>query len=105
MFENLIIVELLKFRFNEGKRPKVYFWRDKSGHEIDCIYETAQQLLPIEIKFSKSLSMDHFKSLTYFQKLSQQPGGILCYVGDTEKNQNNVSVVNWKHLLKTLQVI
>jgi predicted AAA+ superfamily ATPase len=105
LFENLVIAELLKFRFNEGKRPNLYFWRDKSGHEIDCIYEVAQQLLPIEIKSSKSLSTDHFKSLAYFQKLSQQPGGILCYAGDIETNQRSVSVVNWKHLVKTLQAI
>lgn len=105
LFENLIIAELLKFRFNESKRPNLYFWRDKSGHEIDCIYETAQQLLPIEIKSSKSLSTDHFKSLTYFQKLSQQQNGILCYAGDIEAKQNNISVVNWKQLVKTLQAI
>ena len=78
LFENLVVTELLKFRFNQGQQPNLYFWRDKTGHEIDCIYEHNDTLVPIEIKSSKSLSSDHFKKLIYFQRLSNQQQGILC---------------------------
>jgi len=39
LFESLIITEFLKFRLNRGKESNLYFWRDKLGHEIDCIIE------------------------------------------------------------------
>lgn len=103
LFENLVISELLKFRLNDGKQPNLYFWRDKSGHEIDCIYEVGDQLIPIEIKSSKSLSSDHFKNLTYFQSLSQQKQGILCYAGEIEATQHHISIVSFSHLVDKLK--
>jgi hypothetical protein len=105
LFENLVIAELLKFRLNHGQQTNLYFWRDKSGHEIDCIYEMVDKLLPIEIKSSKSLSNDYFKNLTYFQNLSHQKQGILCYAGNIEATQHDVAVVNFAHLIEKLQAI
>lgn len=105
LFENLVISELLKFRLNYGQQPNLYFWRDKSGHEIDCIYETADKLISIEIKSSKSLSNDHFKNLTYFQDLSFQKQSILCYAGDIEAVQHGISVVNFANMIELLEVM
>lgn len=103
LFENLVIIELLKSRLNHGKQPNLYFWRDKTGHEIDCIYEIAGKLIPIEIKSSKSLSNEYFKDLNYYQKLSQQTDGILCYAGDIEATQHNIAVINFTRLVEKLQ--
>ncbi|ABV73383.1 hypothetical protein A1E_02190 [Rickettsia canadensis str. McKiel] len=35
----LVILELLKGRLNLGLPTNCYFWRDKTGYEIDCISE------------------------------------------------------------------
>jgi hypothetical protein len=105
LFENLVIMELLKFRLNSGLPSNLYFWRDKSGHEVDCIYEVGDQLLPIEIKSSKSFSSDHFKNLTYFQALSRQKKGILCYGGDIEAMQQGISITGFTHIIETLQAL
>jgi predicted AAA+ superfamily ATPase len=102
LFENLIVTELLKFRFNQGQQPNLYFWRDKTGHEIDCIYEHSDTLVPIEIKSSKSLSSDHFKNLIYFQRLSNQQQGILCYGGEAESTQKGIAVVNFATITRHL---
>ena len=37
LFENMIIIEFLKSRYNRGLQSNLYFWRDNKGHEIDCI--------------------------------------------------------------------
>ncbi len=103
LFENMVVSELLKYRFNQGKQPNVYFWRDKTGHEVDCIYELSGKLLPIEIKSSKTLSKDQFKNLHYFQKLSQQEQAILCYAGDIEVTQNGIKSVNFMNITKALE--
>jgi len=105
LFENLVIIELLKSRLNLGQQPNLYFWRDKSGHEIDCIYELTNKLLPIEIKSSKSLANDHFKNLTYFQQLSDYQQGILCYAGDIDTTYRGISVVHFTSLIKKVQEV
>ncbi|KKL49157.1 hypothetical protein LCGC14_2318330, partial [marine sediment metagenome] len=48
IFESFIISEIIKIRTNKNKDSNVYFWRDKFGHEIDCIIENARNLTPIE---------------------------------------------------------
>ena len=39
LFENLAICELLKKRYNEGKDPRLFFYREKSGVEVDAVSE------------------------------------------------------------------
>lgn len=51
LIESLIISDIVKHYYNTGNRPhNVYFWRDQSGHEIDCIIQRNNKLIPIEIK-------------------------------------------------------
>ena len=50
LFENLVIAEVLKFRFNQGKRSNLYFYRDSKGNEIDLLPAMGADLFPIEIK-------------------------------------------------------
>ncbi len=54
---NKRLVKLLKLRFNKGLRANLYFWRDKTGHEIDCILDKGLNLTPIEIKSGKTITM------------------------------------------------
>ncbi|WP_240964565.1 DUF4143 domain-containing protein [Flavivirga algicola] len=35
LFENMVIVELLKQRLNKGKVNNLYFWRNSKGNEIN----------------------------------------------------------------------
>jgi hypothetical protein len=50
LFENLVVCDVLKYRYNSGRRGNLHFYRDSSGLEIDLIYPLAGRHLPIEIK-------------------------------------------------------
>jgi len=39
LFENLVVMEALKFRFNKGLQSNLIFYRDSIGHEVDLILE------------------------------------------------------------------
>ncbi|WMT84773.1 DUF4143 domain-containing protein [Wolbachia endosymbiont of Listronotus oregonensis] len=39
LFENLIVLEIFKKRLNQGLPANLYFWRDRTGHEIDLLAE------------------------------------------------------------------
>ena len=70
VFENLVVLEFMKSRFNQGKLPNLYFYRDKAQHEIDHIEEKGMALSAYEIKSSKAFSKDFMKGLDYFRKVA-----------------------------------
>ena len=39
LFETYVVVELLKAELNRGREPRLFFWRDHRGREIDVILE------------------------------------------------------------------
>ncbi len=94
LFENLVILELMKRRFNKALQKKLYFWRDNTGHEIDVILERAGTQLPLEIKSGKTVTDDFFKGLNYWRKLSGADQGYLVYDGVTaQERSNGISVI------------
>ena len=98
LFENFIISELSKNSFNQGRRPSFYFWRDKSGHEIDLIIEKGQDLTPIEIKAGYTLNSDFFKNLDYWSKLTPCEQAYLVYCGNVTLPRRFTQVLNWANL-------
>ena len=70
LFENFIISEFLKNRYNQVKNNNLYFFRDHVGNEVDLILDYGQNLVSVEIKAGATLSGDYFKGIHYYQKLS-----------------------------------
>ncbi len=95
-----MIVDLLKQRFNSGKRNNLYFWRDNTGHEIDVLAEDQNKLTPIEIKSGKTITADYFTGINFWNKLSGNAGGTVIYAGDSnQKRSNGIEVVSWKKVV------
>ena len=66
MFENLVVLEALKSRFNAGRRSNLYFFRDAKGFEIDLILDEQRQPLPVEIKSTHTYDLNLTKNLRQF---------------------------------------
>ncbi len=66
----MVLSDLLKQRYIAGLMPNLYFWRDKSGLEVDCILEHRNRLIPIEIKSSETINSDFFAGLIKWNELS-----------------------------------
>lgn len=100
LFENFIIAELFKERLHSGKEPHYYFWRDKSGHEIDCLKEEAGILKPIEIKAGRTIRPEAYKNLEYWNRLSKSDprNGFVVYGGDEDQKRSVAHVVSWRRL-------
>jgi predicted AAA+ superfamily ATPase len=77
IFENLIISEIKKNRFNKSQFGDMYYLRDSTGNEVDLVLEKEGNLLPIEIKSSAFTTRSDYKNLKWFQKLYRINGGIL----------------------------
>jgi len=96
LFESLIVSELVKKRTNLGLPINLYYWRDKTGHEIDIIIDNAGELLPIEIKSGKTINTEFFKNILYWRSLSGVAKGYIVYAGDQgQQRSNGIDVIGW----------
>jgi predicted AAA+ superfamily ATPase len=101
LFENFIVSELIKNRYNQGKRSNLYYWRDNSGNEIDVIIDKDNMLLPVEIKSGKTITQDYFKGLKFWQKLTKNQGGLILYGGNVaQKRSFGIAVHSWRTVYK-----
>ena len=99
IFENFIVNELIKKRFNQGQPSNLYFWRDRTGNELDIIIDEGTSLVPVEIKSSQSIRKDFFKNMEFWKKLTGQASGILYYGGEENQNRSNgIAVKSWRTL-------
>ena len=85
LFENYVVAEEIKRRFNRGEEADVFFYRNASGTmEVDLIIEHDGKLHPLEIKASSTFSSSMTKNLKAFGELcpEAEPGRIV-YSGET----------------------
>jgi len=99
LFENYIINELVKERFNNNEPHNLYFWRDNTGNEIDIVVDKGTSLRPIEIKSGKTVTSDYFKNFDFWNKITGTTGGTVIYGGDQlQKRSNGITVLPWNDI-------
>jgi hypothetical protein len=104
LFENCVVIEALKHRYNRGRTSNLYFYRDSAGHEVDLIYMIAQHPVPIEIKAGQTVVQDFFQGLRHFESvMGHLPhGGILVHGADRESLRDNTRVIGLGSLSRIL---
>lgn len=105
LFETFVISEFKKYIFNKGEQDLLSFWRDNSGNEVDCIIESGNNLIPVEIKSGKTIHADFFKGLNYWNKISGNKGrnSYLVYGGVENQKRSYGNVVGWKDIQSVMQ--
>ena len=104
IFETLVVSEFIKLQQSSGDKPQLYYWRDKTGREIDLIVEKSFESIAIEIKSGKTIQNSFFKNLDYWKKISGGKKTVLVYNGDIEqKRTNGTDVMNWKNVYKLFE--
>jgi predicted AAA+ superfamily ATPase len=57
IFKNIVLNDILKMRYNQGRRNNLLFYRDSSGGgEVDCLYQVAEKYIVIGIKSAAAIS-------------------------------------------------
>ena len=100
LFENMAVIEALKYRFNRGRRSNLTFYRDGKGNEVDLVLELGTGLFPIEIKAGATISPDYFKGLKSFEKVVtgmkgriNLSGGSGLIYGGSEKQRRGATMI------------
>ncbi len=104
LFENLIFAELMKNSYNQFRRPDIFFWRDNSGNEIDCILNAGPTERVVEIKLGTTVSSDFFKGLEYYRKLSglSTDNFYLIYGSTAKQKRSSATLLGWDQLEELL---
>lgn len=104
LVENLVVLELMKHRFNQGLDHQLYYYRDIQKNEVDLIFKSGHALVPIEVKSSKTYNAEFLKNLKFFQTLvgNRAPQGFLIYAGDQELSIGAIKLLNYKHAATAL---
>jgi predicted AAA+ superfamily ATPase len=84
IFETFVAAEYLKAFTHRGISSPLYFWRDRTGHEVDLVIDNGRRLLPIEIKSSRTVTSALYDGLRWFAALGDpvSPRGVLVHGGD-----------------------
>ena len=71
IFENMVVADAFKTRFNAGERPNLYFYRNGSGTiEIDLLRDDGQSLYAHEIKASATFSEKMTRGMKTFNTIA-----------------------------------
>lgn len=99
LFENLVVLELLKARFNQGKQPALYFFRDSHGNELDVLHESGRRLMGLEIKSSATYHSSFKKGLLRFaEKLAPLSRAAVVYSGEPHEFSDGVAAVHFSEV-------
>lgn len=104
LFESMIVSDFLKYRCHRGLEPNGYFWRDKTGREVDYLIDTGSRLIPLEIKSGRTIVPDHFSGLNSWNRLSggKSADSFLVYGGDRNEKRSAGNVLGWKNATSAL---
>jgi predicted AAA+ superfamily ATPase len=97
IFETFVMSELYKAFAHRGEVPPLYFWRDRTGHEVDGIIDAGKKLIPMEIRAGETIVGSSFEGLRFYISLGPpaSPQGVLFHGGDTLYQRENFLVRPW----------
>ncbi len=99
LFENLVISEIVKYKFNNLSSANFYFWRDKLGREIDFLITNGLEEILLEIKAGKTFNAEFSKTLDFYSGISDSKvRKFVIYDGEDLKWNKGLKVINWQHL-------
>lgn len=100
LFENMVVLEFFKSRYNRGKLPHLYFYRDKSQNEVDLIEEKGTKLFAYEIKSAKAFTKSFVKNLDYFRKVTGDDvvSTQVIYDGENDIHTSENGMLNFRNL-------
>ena len=98
IFENMVVCDMLKERYNKGLDKNIMFYRDKV-REVDILQEEAGRLHAYEVKVAERFHSDFIKSLDYLKALLKDDllSMNIVYTGEN-KSVGSIHLKNYKDI-------
>jgi len=100
LFENMVVLELLKKRYNAGLNNNLYFYRDSHGNEIDILQEDGFKLNLFEIKSAQTFTPNFLKGIDYFRKIAPDriSTSSVIYTGEGRMEIKDCKIFNYREI-------
>ena len=107
LFENFVIMEIIKYYYANAQNPPISFFRDNVGNEVDLIIEKARNLIAIEIKAGKTFSADWFKGLDYIDSIKgcNVLARSIVYGGSGDYKRQGFNIFGFKNVTKLYDIL
>lgn len=105
LFENLVLSEAVKARYNNGAELNLYFFRSSKGLEIDLILRAGRTLHLFEVKSGKALNDEFTGNMQKFREQyaawvsdakDNSVKGTVIYSGETYVSYKGFAYVNYR---------
>ena len=98
LYENLLIMEVVKRILNRGKRQNLHFYRDTKGNEVDLLICEGRIFTAVEIKSAKTFQPEFISGIQHFQQAFQDDktaiNGKVWYNGGQKTTYRNIEISN-----------
>ena len=100
LFENFIITEALKCRYNKGKESNLYFYRDSNGVEVDLLIKNGSDYTAVEIKSSQTYHPDFQAGIRTLSTVMKEriTNKVILYAGDFENETADIKLLNYQKM-------
>lgn len=104
IFENYVVMEVIKHRYNRGLLNGVYFYRDSNQNEVDILLKEEGEITAIEVKSSMTYHSSFENDISKLSEWIRTPvvNKMIVYTGDFENTASDIKIINYRHLQKYL---
>lgn len=97
IFETAIVLELRKRSLNDGRLPRLYFWRDNGKLEIDLIEEKSDGPHPMEVKSGRTYRGEWTRPMRRWLNTSAcgTDKARIIYGGNLPQRDNEIEILPW----------
>ncbi len=100
VFESFVVSKVHKRFVHAGRRPRLSFWRDRSGREVDLVLEFGLGAIALECKSGETVHSNALDPLVDWGQMAKdlcQPMA-LVYAGDERYERRGVQLIPWWRL-------
>ena len=105
LFENMVVCEYMKHRFNKGMNSNAFYYRDSHQNEVDLVIRSGNNFTLVEIKSAQTYHTSFTKSIDNLenQLSTHQVKKMVIYDGEREWKNGNSLILNYKNFISEIQ--
>lgn len=83
LFENMVVADIRKWFTNQGREPRMSFFRTEKGFEVDVLVDEGGKVVPVEVKSAMTFGRNLIRNLEVFcDFVPSATTPLLLYDGD-----------------------
>jgi len=99
LFENYMVAELLKHKFNHNRNYELYFYRDSNANEIDLLLDFGISRTMIEFKATATPRPEHLGNIRKLgTELKAFNGYLVSLAGEREQAGKDILLLPWRDI-------